>query len=541
MNLQRIRFRFGILVCLTGSLSLAKEREGHKKSDPRFQLSERCVACHNRLTTPSGEDVSIGFEWRASIMANSSRDPYWQASVRRESIDHPESKAAIEDECSICHMPMARYESKLRGVTGQVFSHLTANSDKEADKQALDGVSCSVCHQISKENLGTRESFNGGFIVDAPDGKNPSPEYGPFDIERGQKRIMQTSSAGFQPNKSEHIKKSEVCATCHTLYTKSLGPGGAEVGTLPEQMPYQEWLHSDFKDKQSCQSCHMPVVKEQVPVTNVLGVPRDGFSRHVFVAANFFMQRMLNRFRDDLDVIAEPKELTAAADRTVNYLQSQAASIAIDRIHQASGRLEADVVVVNLGGHKLPTAYPARRAWLHFTVRDRADRVIFESGGLNADGSIQGNDNDAEASRYEPHYSEISRPDQVQIYEAVLKDSKGNVTTGLLSAIGFLKDNRLLPKGFDKSTADHDVAVCGDAAGDAGFTDAGHRVRYSVDIGRAPGPFRIQAELVYQPIGFRWANNLKPYNAAEPRRFTRYYDAMSNASAVTLVHTNAVN
>jgi hypothetical protein len=174
-------------------------------------------------------------------------------------------------------------------------------------------------------------------------------------------------------------------------------------------------------------------------------------------------------------------------------------------------------------------------------VRDRADKVIFESGGLNADGSIQGNDNDADASRYEPHYSEISRPDQVQIYEAVLKDSKGNVTTGLLSAIGFLKDNRLLPKGFDKSTADHDVAVCGDAAGDATFTDAGHRVRYSVDIGRAPGPFRIQAELVYQPIGFRWANNLKPYNAAEPRRFTRYYDAMSNASAVTLVHTNAVN
>ena len=31
----------------------------------------------------TGEDISIGFAWRASMMANSSRDPYWQAGVRR--------------------------------------------------------------------------------------------------------------------------------------------------------------------------------------------------------------------------------------------------------------------------------------------------------------------------------------------------------------------------------------------------------------------------------------------------------------------------
>ena len=65
-----------------------------------FRTSDRCVPCHNQLKTRSGEDVSIGFQWRSSIMANSSRDPYWQGSVRRELIDHPESKADIEDECS---------------------------------------------------------------------------------------------------------------------------------------------------------------------------------------------------------------------------------------------------------------------------------------------------------------------------------------------------------------------------------------------------------------------------------------------------------
>jgi hypothetical protein len=45
------------------------------------------MVCHNSLVTPSGEDVSIGTSWRGSMMANSSRDPYWQASVRRETLD----------------------------------------------------------------------------------------------------------------------------------------------------------------------------------------------------------------------------------------------------------------------------------------------------------------------------------------------------------------------------------------------------------------------------------------------------------------------
>ena len=122
---------------------------------PQFQTSDRCIACHNGLVAPSGEDVSIGFDWRASMMANSSRDPYWQASVRRESIDHPESKAAIEDECSICHMPITRLNAKLRGRHGEVFAHLPFAADEKEGRQAADGVSCSVCHQISKERLGT--------------------------------------------------------------------------------------------------------------------------------------------------------------------------------------------------------------------------------------------------------------------------------------------------------------------------------------------------------------------------------------------------
>ena len=537
-----------LLLALTAAAvvrSLAAAAAAAAGAEPKtgsieFRTSDRCVACHNGLLTASGDDVSIGFDWRASMMANSSRDPYWQGSVRRETIDHPEARAAIEDECAVCHMPIPRYMARLRGQRGQVFSHLPFSANDTEGRAASDGVSCSVCHQIARERLGTPESFNGGFVVQPADKPDEHPEYGPFDIEAGHTGIMRSSSEGYRPTKSDHIRQSELCATCHTLFTQALGPGGNAIGRLPEQVPYQEWLHSDFRNMQSCQSCHMPAVREPALITRVFGEMREGVARHQFVAANFFMLRMLNRYRDALDVAALPHELTNAADDTVRFLSSQAARIAVDGLRVDGGRLQAEVSVENAGGHKLPTAYPSRRVWIHLVVRDGGGRVVFESGGLTPDGSVRGNDNDADRAKFEPHYTEIREPDQVQIYESILGDANGAVTTGLLAAVRYLKDNRLLPRGFDKRSAGPDIAVVGGALDDADFVGAGDRVRYSIAIGDAPGPFAIEAELMYQPIGFRWANNLKTYDAPEPRRFARYFDSMAASSATTLARARVV-
>jgi hypothetical protein len=538
-----MRSKVALAAVLLGMLSgwprLAFGDGQHAPAKPSFQTSDRCLACHNGILTSSGEDVSIGFAWRSSMMANSSRDPYWQGSVRRESIDHPESQAAIEDECSVCHMPIPRYEAKVEGRKGQIFSHLPFDANNKGNAKAEDGVTCSVCHQISKEKLGTRESFNGGFVVEAPASKGEHPEYGPFNVDAGRQRIMHTSSAGFRPTEAAHIRDSALCGTCHTLMTKALGPGGKEIGTFPEQMPYQEWLHSDYPNRSSCQSCHMPEIPGQVPITAVLGQPRAGAHRHTFVAANFFMLRMLNLYRTELSVAALPTEMTAASEKTVEFLQGETARVSVPKIEMDSGSLRVHVLVQNLSGHKMPTAYPSRRAWLHVVVRDAQDHKIFESGALKADGSIEGNDNDADPARYEPHYREITKSDQVQIYEPILKDSAGRVTTGLLSAVGYLKDNRLLPSGFNKETAEHDIAVVGDAADDPNFTDAGNLVLYSVGVGDARGPFRVEAELWYQPIGYRWAHNLSPYDAVEPRRFAGYYDSMPGANAVVVARAEA--
>ncbi|MGE3842480.1 MAG: hypothetical protein AB7I50_12915, partial [Vicinamibacterales bacterium] len=502
---------------------------------PVFDTAENCMPCHNNLISPTGEDISIGSSWRASMMANAGRDPYWMAGIRRETMDHPSAVSVIEDECTVCHLPMARTTHVYGGGTGKAFEHLpVTEKNRPIDKLAHDGVSCTACHQMQNEKLGTRESFVGGYVIRGREGSGRPHIFGPFQLEKGQRTIMRSAS-NFEPERGDHIKQSEMCATCHTLFTKALDKNGKEIGELSEQAMYLEWKHSAYEGEQrSCQSCHMPVVQQDTPIASVLGDPRPGFSRHTFVGGNFFMLKMLNKFRDELGVQALPHEMEASVQRTLVNLQQSTARLDLDQAELAGGRLSFNVNVTNLTGHKLPTAYPSRRAWLHVTVRDQGGRVVFESGAIGPNGAIAGNDNDADALKFEPHYTEIRRPDDVQIYESVMVDGEGVLTTGLLRGVRYVKDNRLLPRGFDKATASNEVAVLGGAMQDADFLGGSDRVRYSVDLAGAQGPFRVDAELRFQVIAFRWAENLKQYDAPEPRRFVGYYQSMSSVSSEPL-------
>ena len=93
---------------------------------------------------------------------------------------------------------------------------------------------------------------------------------------------------------------------------------------------------------------------------------------------------------------------------------------------------------------------------------------------------------------------------------------------------------RTPPAVADKTTAPPEIAVVGRAAKDDSFRSGGHRIRYSVEIGQSRGPFRMEAELGYQPIGYRWAHNVDGYDTFETRRFSGYFSAMSSESAIVL-------
>jgi hypothetical protein len=501
-----------------------------------FVTSESCMACHNGLVTASGEDVSIGVGWRGSMMANAARDPYWHAAVRRETLVHPTASAAIQNECSACHMPMDRFQANAEGRQGEVFSHLPLS---HGDNFATDGVSCSVCHQIGADGLGERSSFTAGFDLDTTTPEGERHVFGPYDVDAGRTSLMRSASR-FVPTKGQHVQSSELCATCHTLFTHTLDAAGEVIGEFPEQVPYLEWKHSAYADVTSCQSCHMPVVEGEMVISSVLGVPREAVSRHVFRGGNILMPRILNAHRQELAVTALPQELQTTAQQSAKNLQTAAASVSLVNTAISNQTLRTEVVITNLAGHKLPSAYPSRRTWIHFTVWDASGKIVFESGNFNQDGSVSGNDNDARRTRYEPHHDTIDHPEQVQIYEAIMGEPDGSVTTVLLSAITYLKDNRLLPEGFDKATADEAVAVHGGAEADDDFVGGRDRVGYVVDVSGAEGPFIVDVELMYQPIGYRWAHNLGDQEAEEIERFIGYYEEMAGSSAVVLARAKAI-
>jgi hypothetical protein len=165
-------------------------------------------------------------------------------------------------------------------------------------------------------------------------------------------------------------------------------------------------------------------------------------------------------------------------------------------------------------------------------LEDANGSTLFESGGYSENGRIQGNDNDEDRAQYEPHYDAIVQPDQVLIYEAILRDTESDVTTRLLRAAGYLKDNRLIPSGFEKGAPYEDIAVRGRARDDINFLDGADQIQYSMAFEAATRPLTLTVELLYQSIGYRWAENLRGREGQEIERFTRYYDAIPNLPVV---------
>src|SRR5258708_6375427 len=190
-------------------------------------------------------------------------------------------RQAIEDECSICHMPAVRLADRDAGRHTPVLSRLPLRKFPKGDRAAADGVTCSVCHQIEKTGLGTEATFVGNVVFAKPVQNDERPEYGPFEIDKGHQTVMHSSTATYFPTRGDHMRESGLCGSCHTLYTAALGPKGEKIAQFPEQVPFQEWQHSDYATKQTCQDCHMPVVNEAVAVTALYSPPREGVHRHV--------------------------------------------------------------------------------------------------------------------------------------------------------------------------------------------------------------------------------------------------------------------
>jgi hypothetical protein len=493
-----------------------------------FSGSGVCAQCHNELQDNTGKDVSIVSSWQTSMMANATRDPFWQAKVKSEINRTPQLKTTIQDKCTRCHAPMANEEARKQHDPVQaVFGEGILNKDNPYFDLSTNGVSCSLCHQISPNApFGTDAAYSGHFAIDSFPTSTERLIYGPY--QNVNTRPMQ-NMANFTPTYSEHIKTSELCASCHDLTTPYTDENGIILSQtvddeFPEQMPYSEWLHSDFAQTKTCQQCHMERSDGVAIASRPRNNPkRDDFAQHSFLGANRLMLSILQEYREPLGVTATDFSISIAkAEKLLN----EAAILEITQPSLQKGILSFNLNINSETGHKLPSGYPSRRVILHVTLRDANENIVFETGKVNSDGSVVELDSDKNLDQYEPHYQRIESSDQVQVYETIMQDYQDKITYTLLRAKSYVKDNRLLPKGFDKSTAPNKIKVRGLAASDENFIGGSDRVEFLLN-NLTESSYTIEAELIYQTLGYAFAQDLFKEQDYEVTRFKQMFNASS--------------
>ena len=542
------RTSIAALFAMTALLLAADHGASGREADPAnnpltvfttefFAGSGVCTFCHSELKDAGGNDVSIDAHWRSTMMANASNDPLWRAKVVSETVRNPALAEVIEDRCATCHMPMAHNQASADGAPTLIFDGGFLDNANAYSKAAKDGVSCTLCHQIEAANLGKEQSFSGHYSIDDTTQKPNRVINGPFTNPVMQQQMINFS--GYTPVYGSHTLNSELCATCHTLFTPFVDENGEVAGKFPEQTPYLEWEQSDVSKTKQCQDCHMPEADGGVVLSNIFAggmrnqPARSPFARHHFVGGNAFMMAILAANVATLDLTATKDLFDATAQRAIKQLQNSTAALSITGAKVDGGTLEFNVVVENKTGHKFPTGFPSRRAWLQVTVKDASGKTVFASGNYKKKGNIANGDADSNKTAYEPHYTVITSEDQVQIYETIMVDVGKDVTYTLLEASAYVKDNRLLPAGFNKKKVGADIAVYGKAKRDRNFAGGGDTVTYRIDAG-GKAPYSIKVSLFYQTVSYRFYLDLLSDRTAESKAFKKMYRKAGNRPVVML-------
>jgi hypothetical protein len=480
-----------------------------------FSGAGNCAFCHdqwrNGLTDKRGRDVSIGTDWRATMMAHSSKDPLWRAVMEAEVLENPSLRSFIEDKCQTCHAPLAHTQAHADGTNKLAFA------DSRTWALAREGVACTLCHQIQATNLGTHASFTGHYTI----GTN-RVIYGPYDDVL---TMPMQRHVDYTPEHGAHTQDSALCATCHTLFTPALAADGRIIGEYPEQVPYLEWRNSDFaRQGRHCQDCHLPRLNEPIKVSSRPPwlEPRKPFWRHQFAGGNAFMLSLMATNAAAIHPNAEADQFQAMIEKSREQLQ-RAARLRVQGDRKRD-ELLLRVEVENLAGHKFPTGHPYRRAWLHVRVTDREGQVVFESGAVDAEGRIIG-----PSGGYEPHHDVITNRSQVQIYQAVMGDAAGQPTWSLLRGTKNLKDNRLPPRGMKAAGADAAHIASQGVDGDANFhrrANGRDEVTYRIALAGTRGALEAEVELLYQSVPPESVARLLSSTAPDAREFARLYTAM---------------
>ncbi|MES9902566.1 MAG: multiheme c-type cytochrome [Sedimenticola sp.] len=346
--------------------------------------SEKCGACHSEISE----------EWKASMHAQAGSDKAYQTNIN---LLAKEKGIAATRYCEGCHAPVALLSGEL-----------SAGGSLKTSSHHYEGVSCMGCHGINKiVHLKGVASYQ--FAPASDYLFNNSVEWMASKINNYLIRINPAQHRSDMARSP--IGSSKLCATCHSQYMDKETNGW---GWVKMQDEYTAWLNSPFsgqsKDsfsrnkEQRCQDCHFPLVPSGDPSAD-----KNGFTRsHRALGANTAIP-WYN---------ADYKQLAL----TTSFLQADKVRISIEEPNRVGAmrsnkpvapdistendapayyylgeNVNLNVVVTNSQvGHNFPGGTTdINEVWLYLRVVDAQNRVVFESGHLTKDNSV-----DAEAYFY---------------------------------------------------------------------------------------------------------------------------------------------
>ena len=540
-----------------------------------FLGSTACVACHNATNLlnnvpPSGqlkvglkdnEYAKLGIdsinvtpygEWQGSMMAMSGRDPIFRAQAEWEAAAFSDTAQAqrVTRLCLSCHSVMGERTDPELATSLEAtyaFPNLADSTHTDADRRkfeyaalARDGVSCTVCHHMAEEGLGTPATFTARFET------GPADElYGPFtDV----KTLPMQRALKVTPTHASQIQSAELCGSCHTIDLPVFDKN-KQVNTSYEQTTYLEWLNSDYAKTpkpskkrspdqdgpQTCQYCHMPRTDPSAPGKNLAlkianvedssfpYVPnransdqldptvRSDYRRHTLVAANvfgigFFQQFPLLLGSNLFWPGQAPSVLQSKAfsmNETIDQARHESAEVDVVSVKTSADSHTVMVRVNNLAGHKLPSGVGFRRAFLEVSLRDAFGRILWCSGCTDDAGVIVDSEQNALVSEFtkdpelaQADHTYIDSQAQVQIYEHRTTDCHSRLTTSFVRRCNEVKDNRLLPLGWSPNGPYAEVTQPVGLTAKA--TPGTDRVTYLVP--NLQGATSVRATLNYQSI-----------------------------------------
>ena len=496
-----------------------------------FATAGRCSGCHGHdssgaaMRDTNGVDVNVSDDWRSTMMANSARDPFWRAKVSHEGLVNPGARLEIENKCLSCHAPLGMHEERMLGNAPFTMANL------DTSLMGLDGVSCLACHQQQPDSAG---HYFSGELQFGPEHANDSARvYGPYGDDEINSAIM-TSFVGFQPGYGQHIQDGRVCAGCHALVTGTHDLGGnATGGEFIEQATWQEWKNSVYDGplETTCRGCHIPRIDEPVILASEYAFlpPHSPFGKHHLAGGNTFMLKLMKEHKDDLGIPASDTQFDSTISRTLHNLH-HSVDITMNITGRDTDTAFVDVKLINRTGHKFPSGYPSRRAFVQVIALSALGDTLFQSGRWDGTYEVYGHD-----VGYEPHHDVVKQNGDVQIYEMVMSDVNGDPTTTLERASVSLKDNRLVPQGFSTSHPSYDTTlIVGVPTSDLDFNhdalnvegNGGDIVHYHMPLGGYTGLISVHARVYYQPVPPLWNQEMFSYNSAAIDTFrTMYHNA----------------